>query len=864
MLEKRYDHNKVEEGKYDKWLEKGYFTAGDLSKKPYCIVIPPPNVTGKLHLGHTWDNTLQDIIARYKKMQGYDVLYLPGMDHAGIATQAKVMEKLYKSGVDVTKISREDFLKAAWGWKDEYAANIHKQWRIMGLMLDYSRERFTLDEGLNYAVRTVFVKLYEEGLIYQGERIINWDPVQQTALSNVEVIHKDDEGYMYYFKYPLVGEEGHLVVATTRPETMFGDVCVVVNPTDKRYQKYIGKKVINPANGDELPIIGDEYVDVEFGTGAMKCTPAHDPNDFIIGEKYGFPKPIIFNKDASMNEKCGKYQGLDRFVCREELLKDIEAAGNFIKKEKLVHPVGHSERSDAVVEPMLSKQWFVKMKPLAEASLKNQKGKNKVNFVPGRFEKIFTNWMNNIEDWCISRQLWWGHRIPAYYNKHTGEVVVSMDPPKDMENYEQESDVLDTWFSSALWPFSTLGWPNKTSDFERYFPTQCLVTGYDIIFFWVSRMIFQSLHMNNDRPFEDCLIHGLIRDEKGRKMSKTLGNGVDPMDVIAKYGADALRYFMTTNSTPGQDMRYIESRVEASANYLNKIWNSARYVLSVLPENFEVKELDKKQFTLIDQWIINRLNETIEKVKRNMDKYDFNAASGHLYNFVYDDFCGQYLEMSKVALNGDDESKKELTYQILYRCLKDIILLIYPYTPFIGEELYQSLPYHLESIMLESYPQADKKLVHKAGDKDVNLLFEMIREVRNYKIENKLSPSLSLSIKINARKSLFPEFDAFFSRFSFSKPEYVNEDLSSLKGELFIHDDADMIILTSDDSSEIIERLEKELAKELEETNRCEKMLNNPSFIEKAPKEKVELERNKLQAHQENIARIQEKLKKLK
>ncbi|MBE6133597.1 MAG: valine--tRNA ligase [Erysipelotrichaceae bacterium] len=864
MLEKRYDPKKVEEGKYDKWLEKGYFTAGDTSKKPYTIVIPPPNVTGKLHLGHTWDNTLQDIIARYKKMLGYDVLYLPGMDHAGIATQAKVMEKLYKNGVDVTKISREDFLKAAWGWKDEYAANIHNQWRTMGLMLDYSRERFTLDEGLNYAVRTVFVKLYNEGLIYQGERIINWDPVQQTALSNVEVIHKDDEGYMYYFKYPLTDGSGYLEVATTRPETMFGDVCVVVNPKDKRYINVIGKKVINPANGDELPIIGDEYVDVEFGTGAMKCTPAHDPNDFIIGEKYGFEKPIIFNKDATMNEKCGKYQGLDRFVCREELLKDIEKAGNFIKKEKIVHPVGHSERSDAVVEPMLSKQWFVKMKPLAEASLKNQKGKDKVNFVPSRFEKTFTNWMNNIEDWCISRQLWWGHRIPAYYNKHTGEVVVSIDPPKDMENYEQENDVLDTWFSSALWPFSTLGWPNQTEDFKRYFPTQCLVTGYDIIFFWVSRMIFQSLHMNNVRPFEDCLIHGLIRDEKGRKMSKTLGNGVDPMDVIAKYGADALRYFMTTNSTPGQDMRYIESRVEASSNYLNKIWNSARYVLSVLPEDFKEKPLNKKEFSLIDQWIINRLNETIEKVKRNMDKYDFNAASGHLYNFVYDDYCGQYLEMSKVSLNGNDESKKEVTYQILFKCLKDIILLIYPYTPFIGEELYQSLPIHLESIMLESYPVVDKKLVDKKGDKQVILLFDLIREVRNYKIENKLSPSLSLQIKINNHIDLFTDFATYFNRFTFSNVEFSKEDLSALKGELFIHDDADMIILSNENAGEIIERLEKELQKELEETNRCEKMLNNPSFIEKAPKEKVELEKNKLQVHRENIARIEEKLKKLK
>ena len=864
MLEKRYDHNKVEEGKYEFWLEKGYFTAGDLSKKPYCIVIPPPNVTGKLHLGHTWDNTLQDIIARYKKMQGFDVLYLPGMDHAGIATQAKVMQKLYNQGVDVTKISREEFLKAAWGWKDEYAANIHNQWKKMGLMLDYTRERFTLDEGLNYAVRTVFVKLYEEGLIYQGERIINWDPVQQTALSNVEVIHKDDEGYMYYFKYPVVDSDEYLIVATTRPETMFGDVCVVVNPNDERYKGFIGKKVYNPANNDILPIIGDEYVDIEFGTGAMKCTPAHDPNDFIIGEKYGFPKPIIFNKDATMNEKCGKYQGLDRFVCREELLKDIEAAGNYIKKEKLVHPVGHSERSDAVVEPMLSKQWFVKMKPLAEASIKNQKGKNKVNFVPSRFEKIFLNWMNNIEDWCISRQLWWGHRIPAYYHKVTGEVVVSMDPPKDNENYEQDSDVLDTWFSSALWPFSTLGWPNKTADFERYFPTQCLVTGYDIIFFWVSRMIFQSLHMNNDRPFEDCLIHGLIRDEKGRKMSKTLGNGVDPMDVIAKYGADALRYFMTTNSTPGQDMRYIEDRVEASSNYLNKIWNSARYVLSVLPSDFEENELNKKDFSIIDEWIITRLNQTIDHVKRNMDKYDFNAASTYLYNFVYDDFCGQYLEMSKVSLNGEDQAKKETTYQVLYKCLKDIILMIYPYTPFFGEELYQSLPFHKESIMLESYPIANKKLSDRKDEKEVYLLFDLIREVRNYKIENKLSPSLSLKIKISPRKDLFADFATYFNRFTFSNAEFVNEDLSSLKGELFIHDDADMIIINEGNNDEIIARLEAELAKEISEADRSNKMLSNPNFVNKAPKEKVELEQNKLKIHQDNIERIQEKLKKLK
>ncbi len=667
MLEKRYDPKVVESGKYDTWKSKGYFTAGDKSKQPFSLVIPPPNVTGKLHLGHAWDTTIQDIIARYKRMQGFDVLWLPGMDHAGIATQAKVMQRLVQNGVDVTKLTREEFLNYAWAWKDEYANFIHDQWKKMGLALDYTRERFTFDEGLNYAVRTVFVNLYNKGLIYQGERIINWDPVQMTALSNIEVIHQDDAGHMYYFKYPIVGTNEHLIVATTRPETMFGDVCVVVNPNDERYKKYVGMKVINPANHDELPIIADEYVDIEFGTGAMKCTPAHDPNDFNIGKKYGLEMPIIFNKDATMNSLCGKYEGMDRFVCREALINDIKAEGNFVKIENIVHPVGHSERTNAVVEPMLSKQWFVKLRPLADQALKNQEGEDKVNFIPERFEKTFTQWMENAEDWCVSRQLWWGHRIPAYYNKKTGEVKVCMDAPEDIENWEQDSDVLDTWFSSALWPFSTFGWPNKTEDLERYFPTSCLVTGYDIIFFWVSRMIFQSLEMTGRRPFKDVVIHGLVRDELGRKMSKSLGNGVDPIAVIDQYGADALRYFLTTNSTPGQDMRYIDEKVSSASNYLNKIWNSARYVLGILPEGFKEEEINKKDFAPLDQWIINRLEETIKNVTANMEKYDFNAASNHLYNFVYDDFCSQYLEMSKVSLNSGDEKSANVTRQVLVK-----------------------------------------------------------------------------------------------------------------------------------------------------------------------------------------------------
>ena len=863
MLDKRYNPKEVEKGKYENWKKKGYFTAGDKSKQAFSMVIPPPNVTGKLHLGHAWDTTIQDIIARYKKMKGFDVLWVPGMDHAGIATQAKVMERLRKMGVDVTKITRDEFLKEAWGWKDEYANSIHDQWAKLGLTLDYTRERFTLDEGLNYAVRTVFTRLYEKGLVYQGERIINWDPVQKTALSNIEVIHQDDKGYMYYFKYHIVGSDEYLLVATTRPETMFGDVCVVVNPKDERYIKYIGQKVINPANGEEIPIIGDEYVDIEFGTGAMKCTPAHDPNDFIIGERYHFDKPVIMNKDATMNEKCGKYNGMDRFVCREELLKDITARGDFVKKEEITHPVGHSERSNAVVEPMLSKQWFVKMKTLAEHSLENQKGDGRVNFIPNRFENTFTTWMENVDDWCISRQLWWGHRIPAYYHKTTNEVFVGVNPPRDIENWVQDEDVLDTWFSSALWPFSTLGWPYETEDLKRYFPTNILSTGYDIIFFWVSRMIFQSLEMNNIRPFDNVLIHGLVRDEQGRKMSKSLGNGIDPMDVIERHGVDALRYFLTTNSTPGQDMRYIEEKVISSSNYLNKIWNSARYVLGVLGEDFKEEKLNPHKMSSIDSWIINKLMEAIKNVGEAMDKYDFNSASSFLYNFVYDDFCSNYLEMSKVSLNGEDEEKKNITKQVLNFTLKNIILLIYPYTPFIAEEMYLNLPNHLESIMLESYPIYDESLINLKANKEVELLFDFIKDVRTFKIENKMAPNEKISLAINLRIKVFDDFLTYLSRFTFAKDIKETKDIMHVKGHLYVHDNGDMVIVNEVSDEELLAKLNKEIEFEENEIRRGEGMLNNPNFVNKAPKEKVELEREKLQKHKDNLASLLIKKEKI-
>lgn len=861
MLDKRYDPKIVEKGKYQIWKKKGYFTAGDVSKQPFSMVIPPPNVTGKLHLGHAWDTTIQDIIARYKKAQGFDVLWLPGMDHAGIATQAKVMENLRKNGVDVLKITREEFLKKTWEWKDTYAQSIHDQWEKLGLSLDYSRERFTLDEGLNRAVKKVFVDLYNKGLIYQGEKIINWDPVQMTALSNIEVIHQDDEGSFYYFKYRFVDDPTqYLEVATTRPETMFGDVCLVVNPKDKRYQKFIGKYVYNPANNDKLPIIADEYVDISFGTGVMKCTPAHDPNDFIIGEKYNLDKIVCMNKDATMNDVCGKYNGMDRFKCRAALLDDIKMADNLIKIEKIVHPVGHSERSGAIVEPMLSKQWFVKMKPLADLTLKNQKTKDKVNFIPSRFEKVLIRWMENVDDWCISRQLWWGHRIPAYYHKITNEVIVSENPPADVENYEQDQDVLDTWFSSGLWPFSTLGWPEQTNDLKRYFPTDALSTGYDIIFFWVSRMIFQSLQNTHQRPFKHVIIHGLVRDEQGRKMSKSLNNGVDPIDVINKYGVDALRYFLTTNSTPGQDMRYSESKVASSANYLNKIWNAARYILMTLPNDFKPSKINIRSLNPLQKWIINKMELTIKNVTKNMDKYDFNAASTHLYNFVYDDFCSRYLEMSKVALNSKNSNDIENTYQVLYICLKNIILMIYPYTPFIGEELYQALPCHLESIMLDSYPIFDKKMVDTKADYQVDLLFKFIKDIRNYKLENKLAPNAKCHLQILLRIDVFEGFYDYLRRFSFAEDIDIVTELNKNQGTLFVDNDADLLIVENNFDNQGKEKILVSIEQTLKEIERCEKMLNNPNFISKAPKDKIECERQKLLKHQENLKNLKEKL----
>lgn len=867
QLEPKYNHRKVEEGKYRHWIDKKYFEAGDTSKKPYAIVIPPPNVTGKLHLGHAWDTTLQDMIIRYKRMQGYDALWLPGMDHAGIATQAKVEARMREEGVSRYDLGREGFLEKAWSWKEEYASIIRSQWEKLGLSLDYSKERFTLDDGLSDAVKEVFVKLYNEGLIYQGKRIINWDPVQRTALSNIEVIHKEIEGAMYYFKYQIVDSDEQLIIATTRPETMFADQAIFVHPDDKRYTHLVGKKAINPANGEALPIMADSYIDMSFGTAVMKCTPAHDPNDFALAKKYDLDMPICMNDDGTMNELAHKYQGMDRFECRKALVADFEAAGVVDHIEKHLHQVGHSERSNAIVEPYLSKQWFVKMKPLAKAALDNQLKDSKVNFVPERFEKTFNQWMENIEDWCISRQLWWGHQVPAWYHRETGEVYVGKSAPEDIENWVQDEDVLDTWFSSALWPFSTLGWPNTDSElFKRYFPTNTLVTGYDIIFFWVSRMIFQSLHFTDQRPFEHVLIHGLIRDEQGRKMSKSLGNGVDPMDVIDEYGADTLRFFLTTNSAPGMDLRYIPEKLEASWNFINKIWNSARFVLMNIDESMKYEDLSFENLNLCDKWILNRLNEVIREVDINMDKFEFVNVGSELYKFIWDDFCSWYIELTKVHLNSDNAIEKQASLNTLVYVLNAIVKMLHPFMPFVTEEIFQAIPHLEESICIASWPKVNNEFNDATINDQFTYLIDIvkgIREIRTqYTIKNAVEIAYSIATKNAALETLMDQCLPYIKKLCNARCLGYNLDADGEVANITIKGGNSLLVELGDyiDKEAEKEKLLAQLKKLEGEIKRCQNMLSNEKFTSKAPKEKVALERSKLADYQSKYDAVKEKL----
>jgi len=872
-LATKYNHIEVESGKYQKWLEKKYFEAGDTSKKAYSIVIPPPNVTGKLHLGHAWDTTLQDILIRYKRLQGYDALWLPGMDHAGIATQAKVEERLRGQGISRYDLGREKFLEKSWEWKEEYATLIRQQWEKLGLSLDYSKERFTLDEGLSKAVRKVFVDLFKKGLIYQGERIINWDPAQKTALSNIEVIHKEVEGAMYYFKYLVIDSEETLVIATTRPETMFGDTAIFVHPDDERYKHLVGKKAINPANNQALPIMADDYIDMSFGTAVMKCTPAHDPNDFVLGKKYKMEMPICMNPDGTMNQLCGQYEGMDRFECRKQLVKEFDTRGVVVKIETHLHQVGHSERSNAVVEPYLSKQWFVKMEPLAKEAIANQLNQEtKVNFVPERFEKTFIQWMENIEDWCISRQLWWGHRVPVWYHKETGEIYVEIEDPKDTENYIQDPDVLDTWFSSALWPFSTLNWPNENNElFNRYFPTDALVTGYDIIFFWVSRMIFQSLQFTKQKPFKDVLIHGLTRDELGRKMSKSLGNGIEPMDVINQYGADSMRYFLATTSSPGQDLRYSEEKVEAAWNFINKIWNASRFVLMNIDQNQEYSDVITNT-SLADQWILSKLNSVIKTVETMMDKYEFVVVGNELYSFIWDDFCSWYIELAKVTLTGDDEVAKEATKKTLVYLVNAIVKMLHPFMPFVTEEIYQSIPHIEESICISSWPLIKEEYDFSSAKDSVVYLIDIVKAIREiratYQIKNANEIHYSIKNAQDASLSIYEkEFLPYVKKLCNAEClGFIDDDVEgdiaivSIKDGHAIEVSLDGLI----DMSEEIAKLEKELAKLINEITRCEKMLTNSNFVNKAPASKVEEEKSKLEDYKKQYETIAERLHKLK
>lgn len=873
-LAPKYNPNEVEKGRYQEWLDKDLFKpSGDKKAHPYSIVIPPPNVTGKLHLGHAWDTAIQDTLIRFKRMQGYDTLYLPGMDHAGIATQAKVEAKLRTQGKDRHEMGREAFVKQVWDWKDEYASIIKSQWAKMGLSLDYSRERFTLDKGLSKAVRKVFVQLYNEGLIYRGEYIINWDPKLETALSDIEVIHKDDKGAFYHIKYPFADGSGFVEIATTRPETMFGDTAVAVAPGDERYKDIVGKELVLPLVGRHIPIIEDQHVDPEFGTGLVKITPAHDPNDFQVGNRHNLERINVMNDNGTMNEEAGKYAGMDRFEARDALVKDLKEEGFLIKVEPIVHSVGHSERSGVQVEPRLSKQWFVKMKPLAEKVLENQKTDDKVNFVPERFEHTLEQWMSDVHDWVISRQLWWGHRIPAWYNKKTGEIYVGLEAPKDSENWEQDPDVLDTWFSSALWPFSTLGWPDEDSeDFKRYFPTNTLVTGYDIIFFWVSRMIFQSLHFTGKRPFDDVVLHGLIRDPQGRKMSKSLGNGVDPMDVVDEYGADALRWFLLNGTAPGQDTRYDPKKMGAAWNFINKIWNASRFVIMNLPEDAKPAHMpDTSKFDLADSWIFDRLNHTVSEVTRLFDEYQFGEAGRELYNFIWNDFCDWYIEISKVALNGDDEELKARKQENLIWILDQILRLLHPIMPFVTEKLWLSMPHDGKSIMVAKYPETHKEFENKAADNQMAFLIEVIKAVRNIRMEVNAPMSSPIDIMIqiddDKNKAVLDNNAEYVENFLHPKALSVAADIEAPKlAKTAVIPGAQIFVPLTElvNVDEELAKMEKEEKRLEAEVERAEKKLSNQGFVAHAPEAVINKEKEKKADYESQLAGVRERMKELK
>ncbi len=873
-IEKTYDPKKVEDRLYKRWMDKGYFKAEvDENKEPFCIVIPPPNITGQLHMGHALDNTWQDIIIRWKRMQGFSALWLPGTDHASIATEVKIVEKMTEEGLTKNDVGRDGFLERAWQWKEQYGNRIVDQLKKLGSSCDWSRERFTMDEGCSKAVAEVFVNLYNKGLIYQGDRIINWCPECKTALSDAEVEHEPHNGHFWHIAYPVKDSEEQVIIATTRPETMLGDTAIAVNPNDERYKNIIGKTVVLPLVNREIPVIADEYVDMEFGTGVVKITPAHDPNDFEVGLRHSLPQLRVMNDDGTMNENAGRYEGLDRYEARKQIVDDLKGLGLLVKVEEHEHNVGQCYRCSTTVEPIISKQWFVKMKPLAEPAIEAVKSGN-VKFIPERFDKIYFNWMENIRDWCISRQLWWGHRIPAYYCKSCGETIVSKEMPKSCKcghtELVQDEDVLDTWFSSALWPFSTLGWPDDTEDLRYFYPTSVLVTGYDIIFFWVARMIFSGIEHMKEIPFKHVLIHGIVRDSQGRKMSKSLGNGIDPLDVIDKYGADALRMSLIIGNSPGNDMRFHWEKVEANRNFANKIWNASRFILMNL-ENTQDLELKPEKLELADRWIISRYNRLVADVTDNLNKYELGLAAQKIYDFIWSEFCDWYIELVKPRLYSLDDDAKGTALYTLTTLLSNTLKLLHPFMPFITEEIWQHLPHDGESIMISSWPVVDNEKIDDNAEDAMNAVMEAIKAVRNIRAEMNVPPARKAKIIIvpfNAGDiALFDSSSIYVEKLAFSSEIVVQEFKSDIPANAVsvVTDRAEIYIPTEDlvDFEKELERLTKEKKNLESELKRVNGKLSNEGFVSKAPPAVVEEEKNKKAKYQDMMDKVIQQLEAL-
>ncbi|HCL4549984.1 valine--tRNA ligase [Clostridium botulinum] len=875
-MAKTYDPKEFEERLYKNWEEKSYFTPEvDENKKPYTIVLPPPNITGKLHLGHALDDTLQDILMRTKRMQGYSTLWLPGQDHASIATEVKVENELLKEGIVKKEIGREAFLEKVWEWTDEYRNKIRNQIKKLGCSLDFTRERFTMDEQLDKAVKHFFVKLYNEGLIYQGNRITNWCPKCKTALSDAEIEYSEHEGHFWHVKYPVVGSDEYLEIATTRPETMLGDTAVAVNPKDERYAHLVGKTLMLPLVNREIPIVADDYVDMEFGTGAVKITPAHDPNDYQVGKRHSLPEINVMFDDGRINYKETRYHEMDRYEARKAIVEDLKNEGFLVKIKEHNHNVSCHDRCDTVIEPIISKQWFVKMEELAKPAIDVVKNK-KVKFVPERFDKTYFNWMENIQDWCISRQLWWGHRIPVWYCKDCGEVIVVTEEPKkcpkcNSEKLQQDNDVLDTWFSSALWPFSTLGWPDKTPDLKYFYPNNTLVTGYDIIFFWVARMVFSGLYCMDDIPFDKVLIHGIVRDSEGKKMSKSLGNGVDPIEVIDEYGADALRFTLVTGNAPGNDIRYYPERVEAARNFANKIWNASRFVLMNLDKDLMDKYKDNKNYTIADKWILSRLNTVVKEVTENIEKFELGIASQKIYDFIWGEFCDWYIELVKPVLYGEDEQSKGIAFNVLHKVLETSLQLLHPIMPFITEEIYTHLYTEYESIVISKWPEYDEILKDEKSEKDMEYIIEAIKSIRNVRTEMNVPPSRKAKLMIyltekEAERS-FKEGEVYFQKLaSASEVSFLENKETSDKNVSVVTRGAEIFIplLELVDIEKELERLNKEKEKLEKEIDRVEKKLANEKFVSKAPESVVNEEREKGEKYKAMLKSVLESLESLK